>query len=78
MQVDEGMFTAFAPQLLKQQLAEIEELVVPSVSLSFRGLDVGAVLKLVAAAVSLAVVILMLIVPQSQVLAEAADALCGV
>ena len=75
--MDEGTFTAFAPKLLQQQLAEVKELVVPARIPSLRGLDVGAVLKLAAAVVSLGVVIPILVVPQSQILAEAGDALCG-
>ena len=77
LQVDEGTFTAFAPKLLQQQLEEVKELVVPAPAPSLRGLDGGAVLKLVAAVVSLAVAIPILVVPQSQILAEAGDALCG-
>ena len=99
MKADEGFYAAFSPRRLKQELAEVEDLVLPA-SASLQGLDVGAAFRLAAALLMLAAVIPGYIVPQvrlvllqdlatacqstlsdvgmqSQILAEAGDALCG-
>ena len=63
MKADEGFYAAFSPRRLKQELAEVEDLVLPA-SASLQGLDVGAAFRLAAALLMLAAVIPGYIVPQ--------------
>ena len=64
-EVDDGVYAAFCPWQLKQLLAQVEGLLVPRrMRLSFSGLDIGAVIKLIAVLTALGAVFPMLIVPQ--------------
>ena len=77
IEVDEGLFTAFVPKQLKTLLGELEDL--PGLpSMSYKGLDASAVLKLAGALlVMFAVAIPLLIVPQGRILQDAGEAFCG-
>ena len=77
LQVDEGLFTAFVPKQLKNLVGELEDLRGPP-SMSYKGLDASAVLKLSGTLlVMFAVAIPSLIVPQGRILEDAGEAICG-
>ena len=78
MEVDEGMFTAFATKSLKTLLAEVEMVVSSSWKPAYKGVDGGAVIRFaVALLATFGVVVPALIMPQSDILHKAGDALCG-
>ena len=64
MNSDEGMYIAFWPTKLKKQLLELEELTITWRPPTLHGLNISAVVKLIAALLMLVVVIPGYIMPQ--------------
>ena len=75
LQIDNAAFAAFAPIRLKRLLSSIEEL--PLAVPSFRGLDCISTGILGVALLLLVVAVPTLVVPETQTLYEAKDALCA-
>jgi hypothetical protein len=76
MEVDEMLFEAFAPQRLKGVL-ENGKMIKLKPLRRFFGLDIPPVLKLVATSVMIGLMAGLSIVPQTQYLLAAGDAMCG-
>ena len=76
MEVDELLFDAFAPRRLKRLLAHGKRLPMKPLRRVF-GLDLGPVIKLLLTGTMLGLMVGFSILPQTEFLNAAGDAMCG-
>ena len=75
LNIDDLVHLNFAPKKLKQMLTEMKGLACPRAS--YHGLDLSAVMKFTSTVAVVTVVAQALVVPQKNILKDAAKALCG-
>ena len=76
LEIDEQLFTSFAPKNLKRALAKSAELMVASLP-TFHGLDLAPVFKLIAALTMVGCLVGTFVMPQNSLLEAAKLTLCG-
>ncbi len=76
LEIDEQLFTSFAPKNLKRALAKSAELMVATLP-TFHGLDLAPVFKLIAALTMVGCLVGTFVMPQNSLLEAAKLTLCG-